>query len=61
MSRKEKTYKEQETEQRLGRKRYLERIVETEEAEKQIEDFLSFGNDDTPIPGDLDEDCPTLR
>jgi hypothetical protein len=40
MSRKEKTYKEQETEQRLGRKRYIERLVEDKEAAAEIEEFL---------------------
>jgi len=37
---KEKTYKEQETEKRHGRKRYIERQAQDEEAQKEITDFL---------------------
>jgi len=40
MTEKEKTYKEQENEKRLGKKRFLERMVEDEEAAQLIQDFL---------------------
>lgn len=35
-----KTYKELENEKTRGRKRYLERVQETEEAEQQIREFV---------------------
>ena len=34
-----KPYKEQQTERERGKKRFLERIVEEEEAKKDIEDY----------------------
>jgi len=37
---KEKNYKELENEKRLGKKRFLERMVEDEEAAQLIQDFL---------------------
>jgi len=37
---KEKNYKELENEKRLGKKRFLERMVEDEEAQQLIQDFL---------------------
>ena len=40
MTRKQKSYKELETENTRGKKRYLERLVEDEEAAQRIEDFL---------------------
>ena len=55
MTEKEKTYKEQENEKRLGKKRFLERMVEDEEAQQLIQDFL-----DKPDPEEiLDERDPT--
>ena len=39
--RKQKTYKELETENTRGRKRYLERLIEDEEAAQRIEDFFT--------------------
>jgi len=57
---KDKSYKEQETEQRLGRKRYIERLVEDKEAASEIEDFLNH-KEQPDIPGDLDENRTTLR
>ena len=42
MTRKQKSYKELETENTRGRKRYLERIIEDEEAARSIEDFLDY-------------------
>ncbi len=36
---KNKTYKEKETEKQRGKKRYLERIVEEQEADKEIEQY----------------------
>mgnify|MGYP000382039853 CR=1 FL=1 len=41
MTEKEKTYKEQENEKRLGKKRFLERMVEDVEAQQLIQDFLN--------------------
>ncbi len=41
MVRKQKSYKELETENTRGKKRYLERMIENEEAEKSIEDYLN--------------------
>jgi hypothetical protein len=35
----QKTYKEKENEQKRGRKRFIEREIETREAEKEIKDF----------------------
>lgn len=41
MTRKQKSYKELETENTRGKKRYLERMIENEEADKSIDDFLN--------------------
>lgn len=41
MTRKQKSYKELETENTRGKKRYLERLVEDEEAAQRIEDFFT--------------------
>lgn len=41
MTRKQKSYKELETENTRGKKRYLERMIENKEAEKSIEDYLN--------------------
>jgi hypothetical protein len=40
MPRKQKSYKEETTEQTRGRKRYLERIQETKDAEEEIDSFI---------------------
>lgn len=40
MTRKQKSYKELETENTRGKKRYLERLIEDEEAAQSIEEFL---------------------
>jgi hypothetical protein len=40
MTRKQKSYKELETENTRGKKRYLERLVEDREAQQRVEDFL---------------------
>ena len=37
---KEKTWKEKETENTRGRKRYIERIIEDKEAQDRLEEFL---------------------
>ena len=34
-----KSFKEKETEQKFGKKKYLERIVEEQEAEQEIKDY----------------------
>ncbi len=34
-----KSYKEKETEQKFGKKRYLERVIEEQEAEQEIKDY----------------------
>jgi hypothetical protein len=55
MTEKQQSYKEQENEKRLGKKRFLERMVEDEEAQQLIQDFL-----DKPDPEEtLDERDPT--
>ena len=56
MTRKQKTYKELETENTRGRKRYLERLIEDEEAAQRIEDFFTH-----PEQEDKDEDKQTQR
>lgn len=40
LTEKQQTYKEQENEKRLGKKRFLERMVEDAEARRLIQDFL---------------------
>ena len=40
MTRKQKSYKELETENTRGKKRYIERLIEDEEAAQRIEEFL---------------------
>ena len=47
MTRKQKSYKEQETENTRGRKRYIERLAEDKEAQQRVEEFL-----DGPDQGD---------
>jgi hypothetical protein len=44
MTRKQKSYKELETENTRGKKRYLERLVEDEEAAQRIDEFLDQPN-----------------
>lgn len=44
MTRKQKSYKELETENTRGKKRYLERLVEDEEAAQRIEEFLDHAD-----------------
>ena len=41
MTRKQKSYKELETENTRGKKRYIERLIEDEEATQRIEDFFT--------------------
>ena len=53
---KEKTFKEQETEKRHGRKRFIERVVEDKEAAAEIEEFLDQTEEDREY-----EDRTTLR
>lgn len=57
---KDKSFKERETEEKFGRKRYIERLVEDKEAASEIEDFLNH-KEQPDIPGDLDENRTTLR
>jgi indole-3-glycerol phosphate synthase len=47
---KQKSYKELENEKTRGKRRFLERLVETEEAEKQIKEYDESSTDD----GDID-------
>lgn len=42
---KEKTYKEKETEQQRGKKRFIERVAEDKEAKQEIEDYLDGRNE----------------
>lgn len=51
MTRKQKSYKELETENTRGKKRYLERLIEDEEAAQSIEEFL-----DHPEENDTKDD-----
>ena len=51
---KQKTYKEKETLQERGTKRYQERLVEQKEAEKEIKEFV-FNEEDV-----LDSDERTV-
>ena len=37
---KEKSFKEKETEQRRGKRRYIERLIEDKEAQQRLEEFL---------------------
>jgi hypothetical protein len=39
VTKKEKTYRERESEQQRGKKRYIERLVEDEEAADQIREY----------------------
>lgn len=48
MTRKQKSYKELETENTRGKKRYLERLVEDEEAAQRIEDFFTHPEQEEP-------------
>ena len=56
MTRKQKSYKELETENTRGKKRYLERLIEDEEAAQRIEDFFT-----RPEQEDKDEDKQANR
>ena len=56
MTRKQKSYKELETENTRGKKRYLERLIEDEEANQRVKDFLDFPEQDEDY-----EDKPTSR
>ena len=50
-----KNYKEKKTEQERGRKRYLERLIEEQEAEKEIQEYE---RDEPTEPG---KDCVGRR
>ena len=56
MTRKQKSYKELETENTRGKKRYIERLIEDEEAAQRIEDFFT-----RPEQEDKDEDKQANR
>lgn len=56
MTRKQKSYKEIETENTRGKKRYLERLIEDEEAKQRVEEFLEH-----PEQEDTDEDRQANR
>lgn len=49
-----KNYKEKKTEQERGRKRYLERLIEEQEAEKEIQEYEN--SEDGSSPDRLDGD-----
>ena len=57
MTRKQKSYKELETENTRGKKRYIERLIEEEEAKQRVEDFLNHPEQQEEIQ----HDQPTLR
>ena len=40
MTRKQKSYKEEHNEQTRGRKRFLERLQETKDAEEEIDEYV---------------------
>ena len=40
MTSKEKTYKEKENDEKRGKKKFLERLVEDKEAQQEIESFV---------------------
>ncbi len=61
MTRKQKTYKELETENTRGKKRYLERMIENEEAEKSIEDYLNHPRQGNPEQEEINEDRTANR
>ncbi len=48
---KQKTNREKEREKEYGKKRYLERLVEEEDANKQIDEFLK-GKEDEDFPNE---------
>lgn len=51
---KQKTYKEKETLQERGTKRYQERLVEQKEAEKEIKEYvLNEEEDGLPVENDI--------
>lgn len=54
-----KNYKEKKTEQERGRKRYLERLIEEQEAEKEIQEYEN--SEDESIPDRLNGDGPKYR
>ncbi len=56
MTRKQKTYKELDTEKTRGRKRYLERIIEDQEAKQRVEEYLDY-----PEQEETYEDRPVQR
>jgi hypothetical protein len=45
-----KTYKEKETEERLGKKKYIERKVQDQEADDEIQEYLD--SEGRPVPRD---------
>lgn len=53
MTRKQKSYKELETENTRGKKRYLERLIEDEEAAQSIEEFLDKPDQDNEDKEDV--------
>jgi hypothetical protein len=53
---KEKTYKEKENEEKRGKKRFLERMVEDKEAQEEIESFLKHKEEKEEYEG-----RPTIR
>jgi hypothetical protein len=50
MTLKEKSYKEKEMEKRRGKRRYLERIAEEEEADKDIKNYQQEDKPNYPEP-----------
>ena len=51
-----KTLKERETEKKFGKKKYLERVVQTDEAEKDIKEYINNQDSETN-----EDDKPVLR
>ena len=46
---KEKTYKEKDNDEKKGKKRFIERLAEDQEAKQAIDEYLK-GRDDEDIP-----------
>ena len=42
---KEKTYKEKDNDEKKGKKKFIERLAEDKEAQKEIEDYLDGRNE----------------
>lgn len=53
-----RTYKERDNEERLGKKKFLERKIQDQEAEEEIKDFIDEDCTDERYLGRLDGQRP---